>query len=70
MGWVDLTDDPETVMGNHMVKPGTWWEEDAKLYAPFNPSRQHTAYEFPYVMIAYKGKDYRVSPYHIQIVEY
>ena len=68
MGWVDLSSEQTTVMGNRMVSPSIWWEENATIYAPIKPNRPDTAYELPYVMIGYKGKDYRVSPYHIQIV--
>lgn len=69
MGWIDLTTESDTVMGNNMVSPTTWWEENAEIYAPVTPNKPHTAYELPYVMIGYKGKDYRVSPYHLQIVQ-
>ncbi|MFZ2588132.1 hypothetical protein [Paucilactobacillus nenjiangensis] len=70
MGWTDLTDDDDTKMGINNVSPYIWWEESADLYAPLMATKPNTAYELPYVNISYKGRDYRVSPYHLQIVWY
>ncbi|MFT8928484.1 MAG: hypothetical protein ABF969_04020 [Sporolactobacillus sp.] len=67
--WHDLTDDPDAYIGNHHQSPSIWWEEDAELWAPINRERKDTLYQFPYVMIYYRGISYRVFPDQIQVVE-
>lgn len=66
--WKCLNDDDNCVMGENKVSPSQWWEENAVIYAPIERIEADTLYEFPYLNISYKGKDYRISPYHIQIV--
>ncbi len=66
--WACLNDDDNCVMGQHQVPPSQWWKEDAVIYAPLQRNRKDTLYEFPYVNIHYKGKDYRINPMFIQIV--
>lgn len=68
--WHNLEqEDPNCVMGIHKTTPTTWWEENADIYNPYNAARANTMYELPYVEINFKGADYRISPYFIQIVE-
>lgn len=66
--WVDLSDDDTCVMGPHMTSPLTWWEENAEIWSP-SKKEEHTMYQLDYVYIHYKGKDYRINPIFIQIVE-
>lgn len=68
--WHDLeVEDPHTKMGIHMSVPTIWWEENADIYNPTSVRRPNTMYELPYVELNFKGVDYRISPYWIQIVE-
>lgn len=67
--WVCLNDDPKCVIGDNLVPPTTWWEENASIWAPITREEKDTLYQFPYVKIHYKGVDYRINPaVHIQIV--
>ena len=65
--WVDLSSDPNCVMGEHKVSPSIWYEENAPIWSP-NKKEEHTYYQLDYVHIHYKGKDYRINPIFIQIV--
>lgn len=67
--WVNLSDDENCVMGPRMTRPNIWWEENAELWSPIQKAKADTMYQLDYVMIHYKGKDYRINPIHIQIVE-
>lgn len=67
--WVNLSDDDNCRMGPRMTRPYIWWEESAELWSPLNKEKEHTMYQLDYVMIHYKGKDYRINPIHLQIVE-
>ncbi len=67
--WVCLNDDENCIIGDNHSSPSLWWEENAIIYAPFNRQTQNTLYQYPYVNVHYKGKDYRINPtVHIQIV--
>lgn len=68
--WVNLCDDEKCVMGNHMTSPRVWWEENASIYAPTTraPKLVDSYYALDYLHIFYKGKDYRINPIFIQIV--
>lgn len=66
--WVCLNDDPKCAVGKNQVPPSQWWEEDAVIWAPSDRGREHTLYEFPFVMIHYGGKDYRIHPAFVQVV--
>lgn len=66
--WVNLHDDENCVMGPRMTSPSTWWEENAELWSPIQKSKANTMYQQDYVMIHYKGRDYRIHPSFIQIV--
>lgn len=66
--WVDLSDEPNCVMGPRMTSPSIWWEENAELWSPIQKSEADTMYQQDYIMIHYRGKDYRIHPMFIQIV--
>lgn len=67
--WVDLSEDENCVMGQNMVRPSIWWEENAEIWSPIQKTEEHTMYQLDYVHIHYKRKDYRINPIFIQIVE-
>ena len=51
-----------------MTSPSIWWEENAELWSPIQKLEADTMYQQDYIMINYKGKDYRIHPIFIQIV--
>lgn len=53
--WVNLTDSNSTI--DDRRDPNTWWEEDGP-----------NMFEYDYVNIQYKNKNYRIHPSFIQIV--
>lgn len=67
--WACLNDDPECVMGHRRTSPNIWYEENAEIFSPFKRDSEHTYYQLDYVHIFYHGKDYRINPIFIQIVE-
>lgn len=67
--WVNLSDDENCTMGPNMTRPAIWWEESAKIYSPIQKDEADTMYKLDYVKIHYKGKDYRINPIYLQIVE-
>ncbi len=67
--WVNLGDDPDCKMGIHRSSPLVWWEENAEIWSPFTREQEHTMYQLDYIQIYYKGKDYRINPIFLQIVE-
>lgn len=67
--WVCLNEDPECVMGINRVNPSQWYEENAQIWAPIKREKKDTYYQLDYVHIFYQGKDYRINPIFIQIVE-
>lgn len=68
--WVCLNDDPECVIGSNRTSPNIWWEENAVIYAPIkrDPDCVDSFYGLDYVQVFYKGKDYRINPIFIQVV--
>lgn len=68
--WVCLNDDPGCKIGRDHSSPSIWWEENAVLWAPIQRKEPDTLYEFPYIELLYLGHSYRISPYHIQIVDF
>ncbi len=66
--WVCLNDDPECVMGENLVNPSQWYEENAVIWAPIQRKQENTYYQLDYVRISYQNKDYRINPIFIQIV--
>jgi len=66
--WVNLSDD-KTATIDDGKNPNIWWEENAPLWAPIHRETKDTLYQFPYVMVSYHGKDYRLTPDKITIVE-
>lgn len=68
--WVNLSKDEKCVMGTKNASPNKWWEENAEIWSPSpNEREEHTMYQLDYVHIHYKGKDYRINPIFIQIVD-
>lgn len=66
--WVRLSDDENAVIGTRHLHLETWWEENADIYSPINKPVADTFYHESYVMVHYRGKDYRIHPTHIQVV--
>lgn len=66
--WTDLSSDPDCVIGNNRQSPSTWWEEGADMWYPKDQTEENTLYQWPYVMLSYKGTTYRVFPSQIQIL--
>ncbi len=67
--WECLNDDTDCKMGTHRTNPSQWYEENAEIFAPLNRSKSDTYYQLDYVQIFYRGKDYRINPIFIQIVD-
>lgn len=67
--WVRLNDDPNCKMGTDFSSPSTWYEENAVIFSPKTRTEYDTYYQLDYIHICYKGKDYRINPIFIQIVE-
>lgn len=67
--WVNLCDDPNCKIGSNTQSPTMWWEENAEIWSPINKEQEHTMYQLDYVYIHYLGKDYRIHPMFIQIVD-
>lgn len=66
--WVNLSEDDKCVMGPHMTSPTLWWEENAEIFSR-SKREEDTMYQLDHINIHYKGKDYRINPIFIQIVE-
>ncbi len=66
--WVCLNDDPDCVISDERQSPYFWWEEGASIFSPYLKTEEHTFYQLDYVNLHYKGKDYRINPIFIQIV--
>lgn len=64
--WVCLSDDPDCRIGNS--RPFIWFKEEADVYAPFKREKENTYHHLDYVRISYKGKNYRINPIFIQVV--
>lgn len=67
--WVNLCDDPNCKVGSNSQSPTMWWEENAEIWSPLNKEQEHTMYQQDYVYIHYLGKDYRIHPIFIQVVD-
>ena len=66
--WVCLNDDLDCKVGENRTSPSIWYEENAVIWSPLE-KKANTYYQLDYVYIYYKGKDYRINPIFIQIVE-
>lgn len=66
--WVCLNDDPECMMGIHLVSPNQWYEENTIIWSLIPRDEKDTYYLLDYVQIFYRNKHYRISPIFIQIV--
>lgn len=71
--WVCLSDDPDCRISEWKKTPYCWWKENAPIYYPLEKNRsediENTMYGVPYLHVFYKGKDYRINPVFIQIVQ-
>lgn len=69
--WVCLNDDPNCTIGENHRSPHVWWEENAAIYAPTvrDIELEDSLYGNDYVHIYYQGKDFRINPIFIQIVD-
>jgi len=66
--WVNLSDDPDCIMGVHRQSPYTWWKDGADIYSPYKKEEEHSLCYQDYIWISYKSVDYRIHPMFIQIV--
>lgn len=70
--WCCLTDDPNCVMGVHKQSPYIWYEEGAVIASSESNANHSLAkdsyYNLDYIHIHYHGKDYRINPVFIQII--
>lgn len=68
--WVCLNDDPNALVGERFQEPTLWWKEGAPIQSFANRSGEyeHTLEAYDFVMIHFRGKDYRIHPTFIQIV--
>lgn len=66
--WVCLNDDPDCLMGTNQLPPDQWYNDEPKLWAPFQRKSEHTFHQLDFVWIYYKGKEYKINPIFIQIV--
>lgn len=55
-------------MGRKYGFSNQWYEENAEIWSPLKREAD-TYYQLDYIHIQYKGKDYRINPIFIQIVE-
>lgn len=69
--WVCLNDDPDCTISEWHKTPFCWWEEGAPVYAPTVRDNQlvDSFYGLDYIHIYYKGKDWRINPIFVQIVQ-
>ena len=67
--WVCLNDDPDCVIGTNGQSPYLWYEEGGDIWAPMQREEDNTYYQLNYVKLHFQGKDYRINPIYIQIVE-
>lgn len=66
MGWKEIKED--AVVSKDQTDPVTWVKEGGILDSiPLNiiPGKLES---FPFVHIEYEGRDYRVSPFQLQVV--
>ena len=66
--WTNLSSDSSVKMGENRVSANQWYEENAEIWSPIK--REPDTYcQLDYIHIQYQGKDYRINPIFIQIVE-
>lgn len=61
--WTDITD--AGTVENHQ-DPSTYFKENLKYE---NGSKVAKCFEYDYIHVQYQGKDYRIHPTMIQVVE-
>lgn len=69
--WGCLNDDPKCTMSEWHKSPSCWWEENAPVYAPNVRDKEieNSFYGLDYIHIYYQGKDWRINPMFVQIVQ-
>ena len=66
IGWVELTED--SLVSKDLENPLQWALDGGHLDSVALDKIPNNLDAFPFVNVAYKGKEYRVSPLHLQIV--
>ncbi|SFL62063.1 hypothetical protein [Lactococcus garvieae] len=66
--WTCLNDDKDCRMGPNLISPEKWWNENAEMWAPLHRKKANSLQYLPYVHVIFEGKQYRLSPCHLQIV--
>ena len=65
--WENLSEDPDCVIGKDFQKPNDWLKEGSPIQSLINKTGESYD-QLDYVMIHFKGVDYRINPIFIQIV--
>ncbi len=68
LGWTEL--DSNSIISNHRDEIITWVKEGGLLDSISSPIVPNKLDDFPFVHIHHEGRDYRVSPFHLQVVNY
>ena len=68
-GWVEIPSDAVVSM-NSQTDPVTWIKEGGQLDSIKSVSLPDNLDSYPFVHIAYNGREYRVSPLHLQVVDF
>lgn len=66
MGWTEITKD--SIMSSNGYDPATWIFDGGHLDSSSTGILPEKFVSYPFVHISYGNKDYRVSPFQIQIV--
>ncbi|WP_282801170.1 hypothetical protein [Secundilactobacillus kimchicus] len=67
--WHNLEkEDPDCRMGSKGLSPVMWYANGAKMVSGEILPGEHSFYNYPYVMVIFKGESYRVQPNQLQIV--
>ncbi|MFD1485358.1 hypothetical protein ACFQ5J_08965 [Lacticaseibacillus baoqingensis] len=68
-GWTEIPQESIVSM-NSQTDPVTWVKEGGQLDSIRSVSLPDRLDDYPFVHIAYDGREYRVSPSQLQVVEY
>ena len=67
-GWTEP--DSNSIVSNNRDDIITWVKEGGTLDSVTSTSIPDKLDSFPFVHIHHEGRDYRVSPFHLQVVNY
>lgn len=67
IGWTEITDD-SVVSQVSQTDPVTWVKEGGELDSLSSAAMPQKLDDYPFVHIEYQGRDYRVSPFQLQVV--